>query len=92
MINDHETGHVNWVCRGTCSNGDLLRSYKQIVDGSIEINEIQLTQQQSKEMGNSAAYIIPQRLIEKFGEEKVPLVNDSIARVMEEIKKEKGSQ
>lgn len=91
MINDHVTGHVNWVCRGTCSNGDLLRSYKKIVDGSIEINEVQLTQQQSREMGNSAAYIVPQRMIEKFGEDKVPLVEDAIAQVMEEIKKEKES-
>lgn len=91
MINDHVTGHVNWVCRGTCSNGDLLRSYKKIVDGSIEINEVQLTQQQSREMGNSAAYVVPQRMIEKFGEDKVPLVEDAIAQVMEEIKKEKES-
>lgn len=92
MINDHETGHVNWVCRGTSSNGDLLRAYKKIVDDSIQINEVQLTQQQSKEMGNSAAYVIPQRMIEKFGADKIPRVEDSITRVMENIKKEKSTQ
>ena len=90
MIKDHEVGHVNWVCQGTVSNGDLLKAYKKIVDPSIEINEVELTQQQSKEMGNSAAYIIPERLIKKFGADKVPKVEDSVQKLMEEIKKEKA--
>lgn len=91
MINDHETGHVNWVCKGTMSNGDLLRAYKNIVDSSIEINEVQLTQEQSKQMGNSAAYVVPARLIQKFGEDRVPNLQDSVNRLMEEIKKEKSA-
>ncbi|OHT02199.1 dTDP-D-glucose 4,6-dehydratase [Tritrichomonas foetus] len=89
MINDKEVGHVNWVCQGTYSNGDLLQAYKRVVDPSIEINEVEVTQQQSKEMGNSAAYVIPARLIKKFGAEKVPKLEDSVQRLMEKIKAEK---
>lgn len=90
MINDHEVGHVNWVCRGTFSNGDLLQAYKRIVDSSITINEVEVTQEQSKSSGNSAAYVIPQRMIAKFGVEKVPTIEQAVEKVMQKIKEEKS--
>ena len=89
MIKDHDVGHVNWVCQGVSSNGDLLEAYKKIVDPSITINKVEVSQENSKQTGNSAAYIIPARLIAKFGESKVPKLEDSIKHVMELIKAEK---
>ncbi|KAH0788556.1 dTDP-4-dehydrorhamnose reductase [Histomonas meleagridis] len=89
MIRDHEVGHVNWVCEGTASNGDVIRAYKDIVDPSININEVCISQEESKKMGNSASYVVPGRLISKFGADKVPKLSDSIAKIMELIKQQK---
>lgn len=86
MIIDHEVGHVNWVCEGTASNGDVLQAYKKIVDPSIEINAVELTQEESKKISNSAAYILPNRLIKKFGINNVPKLDESINRIMFQIK------
>jgi nucleoside-diphosphate-sugar epimerase len=89
LMKAHEVGHVNWVCNGTATNGDVLRAYQRIVDPSIAISDVQVSVEQSKASGNSAAYVIPQRLNAKFGEENVPNVRDAIDRLMELIKKER---
>jgi nucleoside-diphosphate-sugar epimerase/dTDP-4-dehydrorhamnose 3,5-epimerase-like enzyme len=89
LMKVHEVGHVNWVCNGTGTNGDVLRAYQRIVDPSIAINEAQVSVEQSKATGNSAAYVVPQRLNAKFGEENVPKLGDAIDRLMEFIKKER---
>ena len=89
MMKDREVGHVNWVCEGTASNGDVLKAYKEVVDPSITINEVPLSQAESKERGNSAAYVVPARLMAKFGADKVPKVKDAITEVMKLIKAER---
>lgn len=89
MINDREVGHVNWVCRGTYTNGDLLNAYKKIVDPSITINQVEVSQEQSRSSGNSAALVIPKRLIDKFGFEKVPTIEAAAEKTMQLIKEEK---
>lgn len=86
MIKDHDVGHINWVCEGTASNGDVLNAYKEIVDPSININAVELSQEDSRRMSNSAAYIVPNRLIQKFGIDKVPKLNESIKNIMLQIK------
>ena len=88
MMKDKEVGKVNWVCEGTMSNGDILRAYQSIVDPSIIINEKIVDVETSFKTGNAAAYIIPKRLYEKFGN-RVPKVQDSINKVMNLIKEEK---
>jgi dTDP-4-dehydrorhamnose 3,5-epimerase-like enzyme len=92
MMKDHDVGHVNWVCRGVASNGDVLAAYKAVVDPAIAINEVQVSQETSRATGNSAAYIVPAKLIAKFGEEKVPEVKDAINNLMELIKQERAAQ
>jgi hypothetical protein len=90
LILAKEVGHINWVCEGVASNGDVLKAYKGIVDDTITINEVEVTQEVSKSTGNSAAYVIPGRLIAKFGAERVPKVNEAIARLMNLIKEDRG--
>ena len=90
MINDREVGHVNWVCRGAFTNGDILNAYKKTVDPSITINEVQISQEQSKSTGNSAALVIPKRMIDKFGAEKVPTIEAAVEKTMQLIKEEKS--
>jgi nucleoside-diphosphate-sugar epimerase len=84
-----EVGHVNWICDGTASNGDVLRAYQKVVDPNIQINEVIVAPADSKTMGNSAAYVVPKRLIDKFGSDKVPKVKDAIERLMNLIKEER---
>jgi 3,5-epimerase/4-reductase len=85
-----EVGHVNWVCEGVASNGDVLRAYKEIVDESIAINEVEVSQETSRSTGNSAAYVVPAKLIARFGADRVPKVGDAIGRLMKLIKDERS--
>jgi 3,5-epimerase/4-reductase len=85
MLKDKDSGIVNWVCNGTITNGDILRIYASIVDSSKTFNEEVLNEKQSWDAGNAAAYVIPKRLLDKFGD-KVPKVKDSITKIMNLIK------
>jgi len=84
MMKSRDTGNVNWVCEGTISNGGILRAYQKIVDPNFVINEEVIDQQTSWNNGNAAAYIIPKRLHEKFGD-KVPKVDEAIESLMQLI-------
>lgn len=86
MMRAREFGHVNWVCQGTATNGDVLRAYQASVDPSITINEICLASKESGSVGNSAAYIVPARLTAAFGPDRVPQLHDAIQAVMKMIK------
>lgn len=88
MMEKKITGPVNWNCRGTLSNGDILRAYAEVVDPAFTFNEQVLSYEQSKANGNSAANVEPKRLIEIFGD-RVPEVHDAVKHVMELIKAEK---
>jgi hypothetical protein len=69
LMKAKEVGHVNWVCNGVASNGDVLKAYKAIVDPTITINEVEVSQADSKASENSAAYIIPERLNQRFDQQ-----------------------
>jgi len=88
MMKDGDVGKVNWVCEGTMSNGDVLRTYQKIVDPNFTFNEQIVKVEESFAAGNAAAYIIPQRLYQKFGD-RVPKVQESMDKVMRLIKENK---
>ena len=77
-------GNINWVCKGTISNGDILRKYQKIVNNDFQFNENLIDIETSLKIGNAAANIIPQKLIDLFGD-KVPFVDDAIESLMKEI-------
>ena len=88
MLKDKDYGIVNWVCDGTITNGQILRTYASIIDSSITFKEEVLNEEQSWNAGNAAAYVIPKRLIDKFGD-RVPKVNDAISKIINLIKESK---
>jgi hypothetical protein len=61
-----------------------------IVEPGIAINEVEVSQETFRTTGNTAAYIVPVRLITKFGEERVPDVKNAINNLMELIKQERA--
>ncbi|EAY19932.1 dTDP-D-glucose 4,6-dehydratase, putative [Trichomonas vaginalis G3] len=82
------TGNVNWVTDGTISNGEILKLYKEIVDPEFTWKEKKLTAQESREIGNCAAYVVPERLLKRFGD-KVPKTRDAVIEVFKMIKANK---
>jgi hypothetical protein len=91
LMEEKEVGHVNWVCDGTACNGDVLRAYQKIVDPAITINEVTVSVEESKRTGNSAAYVVPARLLKKFGKARVASVGEAIEKLMEKIKSERAA-
>ena len=83
---------INWVCNGTITNGDILRTYQKIVDPNFTFNEKVLNEQESWDAGNAAGLVIPERMIEIFGEDKVPKINDAVDHLIHLIKLEKDKQ
>ena len=92
MMEKKVTGVVNWVCNGTISNGDILRTYQKIVDPNFTFNEKVLTEQESWDAGNAAGYVIPERMLQIFGEDRVPKINDAVDHLINLIKLEKEKQ
>jgi hypothetical protein len=65
---------------------------QEIADPSIVISEVQISQETSKSMNNSTTFVVPARLIARFGETSVPTVNDGINKLTNLIKQGKPSQ
>ena len=92
MMENKVTGVINWVCNGTITNGDILRTYQKIVDPNFTFNEKILNEQESWDAGNAAGLVIPERMISIFGEDKVPKINDAVDHLIHLIKLEKDKQ
>lgn len=79
-----DTGIYNFVNKGTITNGDILRYYKEIVDQSITINEEIIDETKCRCNAN----IIPQNLINIFGDE-VEDVHKAVKDIMISLKNKK---
>jgi dTDP-4-dehydrorhamnose reductase len=82
-------GNVNFVAEGVMSNGELLNLYKENVDNNISYNEINLSIEESRNKGNSAAYVVPKRMKELFGN-KVPTLEASTKKIISLTKARKN--
>jgi hypothetical protein len=74
LIKEKQVGHVNWVCRGVTTYGEILRQYQQQVDPTITISG------EAPAETTQGAALAPARLIARFGEENVPEVHAAIAQ------------
>lgn len=88
MMKMKVVGNVNWVAEGVMSNGKLLNMYKEIVDNGINFTEIDISIDESRQSGNGAAYVIPKRMNELFGD-KVPSLENSAKEIISLIKTRK---